>query len=131
MNKIKNKIKLFSLTLSILVMFQSCTVYKSTTVSLEQATKEQIKAKVETKNQAKINFKYIINENGNYFGMRKVEGKMEKMQLNEKLINTIKLKDKTTSTILSIALPIGIIAGLGLIFQDSFKWKSNTIDLSF
>jgi ABC-type antimicrobial peptide transport system permease subunit len=131
METIKKQIKTMSLILSVFIVLQSCTAYRSTSVTLEEAVKEQIRTKVETTNHVNINFKYIIYENENYFGVRKVKGKMEKLQLNEKYIKTIELKDKTTSTILTMALPIGIIAGLAFIFQDAFKWKSDTIDLSF
>jgi len=40
----------------------------------------------------------------------------------------VKLKDKTLSTILTIAMPIAIILGAAFIFQDAFKWGS--IDFS-
>ncbi len=117
--------------LSLLIIFQSCTVYKSTPTTLDEAVKNEIKAKVETNNGVNIKFKKIVFENDKYFGVRKVKGKVEKMQLNEKHISNIKLKDKTMSTVLTIILPITVIAAAALIFDDSFEWKDDTIDLSF
>ena len=129
MKTIKNQIKGFSLFLSILVVFQSCTVYKSKPVTLEQAAKKEIKTKVETNNGVKIKFKHIGFEDGSYYGLKKNK---DRMALNEKHINNIKIKDKALSTIVTIVLPVAIIVGVGaLIFKDGFVWKDDTtIDLS-
>jgi hypothetical protein len=126
MKKNKNRIKHVSLLLSILIVFQGCTVYKSANTTLDEAVKNKIKTKLETNNGVNFKFKKIVFENDNYFGVRKVKGKTEKMQLNEKHINNIKLKDKALSTVLTIALPITVIAASVLIFQDNFKWKSGS-----
>ncbi|MEH6535230.1 MAG: hypothetical protein V7719_02470 [Psychroserpens sp.] len=130
MKTIKNQLKNLSITLSMLVVFQSCTVYKSASVALEQAALEDVKVKVETNNGVNIKFKNIVFENENYYGIKKTKGKLDKILLNQEHINNIKIKDKTLSTILTIVLPLGILAGIGLAFKDSFEWKSNTFQLS-
>ncbi|WP_242202290.1 hypothetical protein [Aestuariivivens insulae] len=123
MKTIKQQTCLSVILLSILILFQSCTVYRSKSSTLEQVSNTAIKSKVETHNGVSIKFKYIVVENGNYYGVRKVKGKMEKMKLSEDYIKSVKQKDKTMSTVLTIALPVAIIAAVGLIFQDAFKWK--------
>ena len=49
------------------------------------------------------------------------------MPLDRTLLNKIKVKDRTMSTVLTIFLPIAIIGGAALIFQDSFGWKSGNL----
>lgn len=127
MKKNKKQLKSVALLLSILILAQGCTVYKTTFASLEEAAKAEVKAKVETNNGIHIKFKYIGYENGSYFGIKKSKGETIKMKLNERHINNLKLKDKTWSTILTVAVPITIIAAAVLIFQDSFKWKSGNL----
>lgn len=115
MRTIKIQIKSFSFFLSMLVIFQSCTVYKSTAVTLDEAAKEEIKTKVETNNGVNIKFKHIVFEDGNYFGIRKFKRKIQKIELNKEHIKSVRLKNKTVSTILTlsvIAIPIVTIIGV-------------------
>jgi hypothetical protein len=45
MKTIRKQIKHFALLFTTLILFQSCVVYQKTSLSLEQAAKEQLKAK--------------------------------------------------------------------------------------
>lgn len=120
--------KHLGILLAILIFFQSCTAYKSKSITLDQATEFRSKTKLETQNGVIMKFKFIENENGTYYGIKKSKGTYQKVKLNEKFLKSVKPKDKTMSTVLTIILTVGIITGLALIFQDSFKWKSAALE---
>lgn len=127
MKTIKKQIRPITFLFGILIMLQSCVAYKSQNFTLEEAAKTDSKVKVQTVTNENLKFKRIGVENGQYYGVKKVKGELVKVPLDRTMLNKIKVKDKTLSTILTIALPIVIIAGGALIFQDSFKWKSGPL----
>ena len=114
MKTIKQQFKSVSLILSVLILLQGCTVYKSVPVSLEQAANSETKVKVLTKSNEKYKFKRIGVENGNYDGVKTQNGKLVRIPLDTKMLNKINVKDKTMSTILSFGIPI-LILGIPLI----------------
>jgi len=120
MKTIKKQLKSIALILSVLILFQGCTVYKSTPITIEQATKEEQKVKILTKNNVKLKFKKIVVENEKLYGVRKVDGRDIKLVLDRDSIDTIRAKDKTLSIILSIGIPVIIIGGLTAIAASSF-----------
>ena len=107
MKSFKNYSKLIGLFFSILILFQGCTVYKSTTI--QQAVQTESKVKVRTKNGETFKFSRVGTKDGNYYGVSKTKGETIKISLDENFINTIKEKDKTLSTILTIGIPITIV----------------------
>ena len=111
MKTLKKQFKSVALILSMLILFQGCTVYKSASVTLEHAVQNDSKVKVITKNNEKLKFMRIGIENGNYYGVKKSNGVILKTPLDQDSINIINEKDKTLSTILSIAIPVVIIGG--------------------
>ena len=119
MKTIKKQLKSIALILSVLILFQGCTVYKSTPITIEQATKEEQKVKILTKNNVKLKFKRIVVENEKLYGVRKVDGIDVNLVLDRNSIDTIRAKDKTLSTILSIGIPVIIIVGLTAIAASS------------
>ena len=107
MKTLKNYLKLVAVFFSALILFQGCTVYKSTTI--QQAVQTESKVKDRTKNGETFKFSRIGTEDGNYYGVSKGKREATKIALDENSINTIKEKDKTLSTILSIGIPVIII----------------------
>jgi len=65
MKTLKKQFKSVALILSMLILFQGCTVYKSVPISLEQAVQNESKVKVETKDNRTMKFNRIGIENGN------------------------------------------------------------------
>lgn len=112
MKTLKKQIQSMALILSILVLIQSCTVYRSVPISIETAVKNKSKVKIVTKNNNKLRFNRIEFQDGKYFGIKKFNSGMVKASLDENSIETIKEKDKTLSTILSIGIPGVIVDGL-------------------
>jgi hypothetical protein len=112
MRTIKKQFKSVALILSMLILLQGCTAYKSVSISLEQAVKNESKVRVKTKSNEKFRFNRIGMDNGNYYGVKKSNGVIFKTPLDQTIVNSINEKDKTFSTILSIGIPLIIIGGL-------------------
>ena len=124
--KTKTKMrKGLALIISFILIIESCSVYKSTPVSLQEAVQKNTKVKLITKENEKLKFRYLVKDDNTYYGISKQGGAKVKTPIDENLVSTIRLKDKTMSTILTIAFPVVMISSLALIFQDSFEWKSN------
>jgi hypothetical protein len=109
-------------------LFQSCVVYQKTSLSLEQAAKEQLKAKVKTNTNKTYKFQRIGFEDGEFYGLQKTKGEIVRVSLQDNEISKILLQDKTMSTILDIGLPvvgfvliIGIITGLNADINPGFS----------
>lgn len=111
MKTLKIYLKVIALFCSALILFQSCTVYKSTPISIEHAVQNENKVKVVTKSGEKFKFSRIGVEDDNYYGVSKSKGALVKTVLDEKTINRIKEKDKTMSTILNFGIPVIILVG--------------------
>ena len=56
------KFKTIALILSMLILLQGCTVYKSASVSLEQAALAQTKVKLETKSDWQVSLKKLLGK---------------------------------------------------------------------
>ena len=95
-----------------LILTQSCTVYRRTPVSLEQAAQQNLKAKVETTSNETFKFKYITYEEGQFYGVKKKSGDLVKEPLQEEDITKILLHNKSGSTWLTVAvlaLPVAFV----------------------
>lgn len=119
MKTIKKQFKSVALVLSMLILFQGCTIYKSVPISLEQAVQNESKIRVKANGNENLKFSRIGVEDGNYFGVKKSNNVIVKTPLDQKFINTIKEKDKTMSTVATVGVIIvglfGIIVGLAAI----------------
>jgi len=108
----KKQINLITLLFAIVMFFQSCTVYKSANVTLDQAIQNESKVKVITMNNAKFKFKRIGVEDGNYYGIKKKNNVVIRIPLDQNFVKIIKEKDKPLSTVLSIGIPLVIAGGV-------------------
>jgi len=114
LNAKKNRVAPF--LLSLLLVFQSCVLYNQS--SLDSAVKERTKAKVVTTTGETLKFnKVVYNENGKYVGLKKSNGQVREFELDEKLIKEVKVKDKTASTIGTIALLVTVIGFVYIIID--------------
>ena len=112
MKTIKTHLRKAAMVFAALILFQGCTVYKSANYTLDEAVISETKAKVETNNNQTLKFKRIGLADGKYYGVKEIKGLIVKTPLNEKYINKVRLKDKTMSTILTVAIPVVIIASV-------------------
>ena len=119
----KTHLKAIALFLSVLIIFQGCTVYKSANVTLDEASKSEIKVKVRTKTNETIKFKRIGFENGHYYGVQNIYGDMIKTKIDEKKVEKVQLKDKSLSAVLSIGIPLVLIGAVIVIVADGLTYN--------
>ena len=123
MKTIKIHLKIVAFLISLMILLQGCTVYKSTTASLEEVSKSQTKAKVLTTYNETLKFKRIDFIDGKYLGVisndMEINPKINFIPLDENNIQSIKVKDKTTSLIINIGVPIVVLGGILGIAADS------------
>lgn len=99
-----------SFSLSLLVLFQSCVVYHNSAVSLEQAAKVRTKSKVVAHDGEKTKYRFITEENGEFFGVKKKSGTVQKTPIEDHPNTRVYLINKPISTGVTIgliAIPIG------------------------
>ena len=112
MKTLQHYFKAIAWLLTGLICFQSCTIYRSTGVSIDEAVKSGDKVKVVTSHNKTIRFKYITEENGNYFGIQKLKGEYVKIPVNPDRTQLIRPINKTVSFIASVGGPLLIIGGV-------------------
>jgi len=118
MKAIKIHFRTLIFFLSVLILLQGCTVYKSASVTLEEAVRADTKVRIKTKDNQTLKFKNVRAENEIYYGFMYKKSKWVKTAINEDSIDIVQVKDKTLSTILSIAIPLVIIGGIGVVVVD-------------
>ena len=96
------------------MLFQGCTAYKSSSVSLEEASISETKIKVKTNFKKTYHFQSIVFEDGSYYGINTFKGKIVKIKLREKDLEKVLIKSNQKSTIYTIAAPL-ILTGLVLL----------------
>jgi hypothetical protein len=93
-----------------IMLLQSCTIYKTAPISIDQAIQNQSEVKIHTLNNDTYRFTAIEDIDGNYFGINKSAHEILRTPLNENQISTIKEKDKTLSTIFDVGVVFIILA---------------------
>jgi len=122
-----------------LILIQSCTVYHSASVDIEEAVKSHNKVKIKTNSKEIYRFKNIIEKDNLYYGIAKANrnskipypknGKVEKYSKNLfayplelKKINRIYTKNRELSTILSIGIPLVIASTTIILIVQSLDF---------
>jgi PBP1b-binding outer membrane lipoprotein LpoB len=109
-----DKSKIVCVLLIFVLMLQSCAVYQKTAVSLDEAVTSKRKVLITTTDGAKLKLKKVEQIEGKYFGIVKLDSKTEKIILIENDIRTIRILNKTATTLSNI----GIIAGSTLVISS-------------
>ena len=129
MKTIDKYLKVVALFFATFILFQGCTVYKSASVSLDEASKSNTKVRVKTFDNQSLKFDRIEVTNNKIIGVKINNGERSITLIEKDNIEKIQLKDKATSTILSIGIPVVVIAGiLGVLVANSLNNMS--FDLS-
>lgn len=108
-------IKLFSILLSLICLVESCTIYRSTPATIEKAVSDDTKVKIYTKNGSVYKLNKIVLKDGQYYGVKHINGQTITQPLDMNNIEIIKVKNKGTSTFLTIASCITGIVIIGTI----------------
>lgn len=93
-----------------LLLLQSCRVYRSKTITLDEAVKSESRVKIKTTNNKTLRFQKIVFENGEYLGVKNKYNGYEHTPLTEEMIQRIKPQNKTVSAILTGTLAAFIVS---------------------
>ncbi len=120
MKTLKLFLKPITYLLAFLILFQGCTVYKKTGVTLEEASKSELKAIVEKTDGTNLKFKKIVMRNdGNFYGLenRIVNERWTETStlLNENIVAKVIIENRRLSKILTIVGPIVLGGFIGLV----------------
>lgn len=110
---LKNKTVCFLLVISFIL--QSCAVYKKTPVALNEAANADRKVLVVKTDNTKLKFKKIEDIDGIYYGHIRTRGGIEKMPLTESDLQTIRVLDKTATTVGNVAIVVGSLGAVLLV----------------
>jgi hypothetical protein len=130
MKIIRKCIEPLVLFFTILTLFQSCVAYEKSSVSLDWAAKQELRAKVQMKTNETYKFKRISYENQHYYGIKKINGDIIKTPLQANELNKIQLQDKSTSTIATITTVLGSLVGVILAWYFIDTGGGDWLDLS-
>lgn len=106
--------------LSLLLIIQSCQVYKTSSITLEEAALKREKVRVVTPDEGKLKFKYIDKIEGVYYGVKKKKGEIVKTPLNQEYVVGIYPKDKTLTAITAMSFS-ALIIGMIFLMVSSFS----------
>ncbi|NNK30232.1 MAG: hypothetical protein HKP04_05195 [Flavobacteriaceae bacterium] len=91
MKKIKKSLKSVAFFLSGLILLQSCSAYK-TPVTLQQAAQEEKAVKVITVDDDTYKYKYILYEDGQFYGVKDNPGEDVKFPIDIEEVEEILMK---------------------------------------
>ena len=119
MKSINQHLKVVAIFFVTLMLFQSCTVYKSASVSLDEASKSNTKVRVVKTNGEKVKYSRIVVLNdGQFYGVQKANRLSNNIPINQDDIVRLNLKNRKSSTILSIGIPVVIIGIIAYSLRD-------------
>jgi len=119
MKALKNWLKTIALFLTALILFQSCSVYK-TPVTLEQAVLEQKKVKITTASDETVKYKYIVYEGGQFYGIKNNPGEDVKFPINVDEVYEVLAKKGGLSTLAIIAIAVGSLLIFFIVYSIAF-----------
>jgi hypothetical protein len=134
-----NNIKALSLIFTFLMLLQSCTVYHSAPSTLEEAVSSADKVKIKSPDFEVYKFSNISFLDGNIYGLAKKKSSTAKALSNQITVKTsdqnnvrillteqnvlsYHLKNRTGSTLATIAVPVvivGALVGIGYVATDN------------
>ncbi len=140
-----NNIKALSLIFAFLMLLQSCTVYHSTPSTLEEAVSSADKVKIKSPDFEVYKFSNISYLDGNIYGLAKKKSSTAKALSNQITVKTsdqnnvrillteqnvlsYHLKNRTGSTLVTIAVPVvivGALVGIGYVAADNVSVDLN------
>ena len=131
LTNIKNQAICFLLAFTLVM--QSCSVYKKTSVNLEEAYNSDTKVLIVKIDNTKLKFNRIKQNEGNYYGTLKTKGHMENVPLIASDLKTIRVLDKTTTTIGNVAIIIGSVGIVFLVIAaiELSNWNDDSGSITF
>ncbi len=139
MKAIGRNLKKTTVVLIVLMSLQSCSVYYAQTASIDEAINSSDKVKIKSPDYDVYKFEKIMKVEQDIYGLAKKKSSTAKelnnqiiwnksdsknvsILLTDKNISSIHLKNKSGSTIATIAIPvvaIGVLVGIGYVAADN------------
>ena len=116
MKALKKWLKTLALFFTALILFQSCSVYK-TPVTLEQAVQEQKEVKITTASDETVKYKYIVYEDGQFYGVKNNPGEDVKFPINVDEVYEVLVKKGGLSTWAIIAIAVGSLLVFFIVYS--------------
>lgn len=116
-----HKAKFVCLFLATLMIFQSCTVYKTTPIPISQAALSNKKVLVTTTTNTKLKLDRIEKKDSIYYGIKTSKGNETRIALKEADIVSVRPYDKsnsTTATLVLITIPIAFAIFIAIASMD-------------
>lgn len=98
--------------LSLLFLFESCSIYKKAPITIEEAATGDKSVLIIRNDGTKLSLSKVEKIDGKYYGTKQVNDQTITLPLNEEEIQKIRLKDKRASRFVTIA---SIVTGVALI----------------
>ena len=134
MKTIRKHLKLIALFFSFTFLLQSCKVYQTKTVTVDEAIQSSKRVKINTFRNDTYKFEELRKDDGKLYGITKkksgtakdlsfqgyeenANSKYVKILLPDTIVKEVYLQNKTMSTVISIAVPLLIIIGVLAIIQ--------------
>ena len=139
----KNRIdiKYLAITLSFLILLQSCNVYHTSSSTIDEAIRSADKVKIVSPEDNSYKFDHLVKIDSLVYGYAKkkslaakelsgqiilkdTDEKYAQIQLYDRDIASVHLKNPTASTLVTIAVPvviIGVLAGIGYAAADNIS----------
>ncbi len=126
MKKIKKRLKVIALFLSGLILLQSCSTYK-TSITLEQAAQQEKAVKIITVDDDTNKYKYIVYEDGQFYGVKNNPGEDVKFPINAEEVADVLMKKGLpwwAWTIIGVAIGVGLVFLIALLTYEgpSLNW---------
>jgi len=125
MKALKRRLKSITLFFVSITMFQSCVAYQSASVTLEEAVREQKRTKINTISSKKQLYQQIVFEEGQFYGLKRLNRNMVKIPLDTKEINDVFIQSKSKSTWMTIAIIAIPLIALSILAIDDLNNSYN------
>ena len=121
------KTKFVSGLLALMMIVQSCTVYKRTPVTIAEASESQQKMLLITTSDKRIPLKKIEKTDSIYYGIKKVKGEIVRIPINENEVKKIRPVSRSGSGFATAGLIVSavVVVILGILINDfNQSWGS-------
>ncbi len=130
----KNCIKSLAIIIAFSIILSSCSAYYKKEATFNEAYLSNKPVKLVTNTNKKVFLKRIILKDTIYYGVYKSNGKKITFPLSKDNYRSIRIKDRTASTILNVSGAVLTLGVVGLIifaitfdldFEDNWKWEDS------
>ncbi|WP_242117801.1 hypothetical protein [Aestuariivivens sediminicola] len=113
----KRHLKVLARFLALLILIQSCTVYKSANVSLSEAAKSNLNVKITTDSGKIVRFKRVeFSDDGKFYGF---VNNTRKFWINTGQVQKVQLKNNKKETMILIGVSAVVVTVIGLLLVNN------------